>query len=176
MKSIYPIIFLLFACAFVLSIETCTGKDDSSDAIAPDFMLSDIDGNRFYLSDQKSKVVVLNFWSIHCAPCLVEMPKIQQLSDSLSKKGVRFVGICNDPGEGNYVETLLKRLGVTYTNLIDEQKAVSGKYSVTALPSTFILDYKRKIRYHTVGYDESYIKKYHEICEMILHEYETEEK
>ena len=174
MKSIYPIIFLLFACAFTLSIVTCTGKSDSSDRNAPDFMLSDIEGNRFYLSEQKCKAVVLNFWSIHCAPCLVEMPGIQQLSDSLSKKGVRFVGICNDPGEGNYVESLLKRLGVTYTNLIDEQKAVSEKYSVTALPSTFIIDYRGKIRYHTVGYDERYLNKYRNLLEMILHEYETE--
>ena len=176
MKSIYPIIIFLCACAFLLSIVTCTGRNDSSDRNAPDFKLSDIDGNRFYLSEQKDKVVLLNFWSIHCATCMVEMPKIQQLSDSLSKKRIRFVGICNDPGEGNYVESLLKRLGVTYTNLIDEQKAVSGKYSVTALPSTFILDYKRRIRYHTVGYDESYIKKYHEICETILHKYETEKE
>ena len=174
MKSVYPIIFLLLACTLVLSIETCTGRNDSSDTSAPDFMLSDIDGNRFYLSEQRCKAMVLNFWSIHCAPCMVEMPKIQQFSDSLSKKGVRFIGICNDPGEDDYVESLLKRLGVTYTNLIDEQKAVSGKYAVSALPSTFIIDYTGKIRYHTVGYDESYIKKYREICEMILHEYEAE--
>lgn len=176
MKSVYPIIFLLFACALMLSIETCTGKRDASDAGAPDFMLSDIDGNRFYLNEQRCKAMVINFWSIHCAPCMVEMPQIQQLSDSLSKKGVRFIGICNDPGEGNYVESLLKRLGVTYTNLIDGQKVVSGKYAVTALPATFILDYKRRIRYHMVGYDESCIKKYREICETILHEYETEKK
>ena len=174
MKPVYAISLLLFACALSLNIETCTGKSDSAETIAPDFMLYDIDGNRFYLSEQKCKAVLLNFWSIHCAPCLVEMPKIKQLSDLLSKKGVLFVGICNDPGENDYVESLLKRLGVTYTNLIDEQKDVSEKYSVTALPATFIIDYKGKIRYHTVGYDERYLKKYQNLLEIILHEYETE--
>ena len=176
MKTVYTISLLLFVCALALTIETCTRKNDSADFGAPDFMLYDIDGNRFYLSEQKCKAVLLNFWSIHCAPCLVEMPKIQQLSDSLAKKGVHVIGICNDPGENDYVESLLKRLGVTYTNLVDEQKDVSEKYSVTALPATFILDYTGKIRYHTVGYDESCIKKYREICEMILHEYKTEKK
>lgn len=164
----------LCICVLFLGNYNCAKKSRSYDRVAPDFMLSDIDGNRFYLSGQKAHAIMLNFWSIHCIPCMTEMPKIQHLSDSLKKMEIIFVGICNDPGESGYVESLLKKLGVTYTNLIDEQKEVTRKYSVTAIPATFIIDYKGRIRFHTVGYDESYLTKYLNIFETILHEYETE--
>ena len=173
MKPVTVLTVLFLACILISGIVRCAGNDGASGTGAPDFMLTDIDSNRFYLSEQKGKPVLLNFWSIHCAPCLVEMPKLQKLADSLSHKGVTFIGICNDPGEDGYIESLLKKLGVTYTNLIDEDKTVTEKYSVSALPATFIIDHTGAIRFHKVGYDEQYLEKYRNIIEIILHEKKT---
>jgi peroxiredoxin len=169
------ILHILLTSALVAGTMSCSGKGGASVNKAPDFMLNDIDGNRFYLSEQKGKPVLLNFWSIHCAPCLVEMPKLQNLADSLSNKGVSFIGVCNDPGEEGYVESLLEKTGITYTNLIDEEKIVSEKYSVSALPATFIIDHSGTLRFHRVGYDEQYLEKYRNIIEIILHEKATKE-
>ena len=47
--------------------------------IAPDFELSDFDGNRRRLSDYRGKVVYLNFWATWCAPCQAELPEIYRL-------------------------------------------------------------------------------------------------
>src|SRR5688572_27232831 len=45
----------------------------------PDFSLTSIDGKQFQLSELKGKVIMLNFWFIACAPCVAEMPLLNQL-------------------------------------------------------------------------------------------------
>ncbi len=47
--------------------------------LAPDFELSDLDGNRFRLSDFRGKAVVVNFWATWCIFCALEMPDLHQL-------------------------------------------------------------------------------------------------
>ena len=43
---------------------------------APDFELPTLDGSTKKLSDFRGKVVVLNFWTKSCRPCLEEMPAL----------------------------------------------------------------------------------------------------
>lgn len=50
-------------------------------ALAPDFEVSDMQGDRHRLSDFRGKVVYLNFWATWCIPCQREMPDIQELQD-----------------------------------------------------------------------------------------------
>ena len=62
---------------------------------AADFEGILLNGQPFRLSDQKGKVVFLNFWATWCSPCLKEMPDMQELQKELgSKILVLAVGIC----------------------------------------------------------------------------------
>lgn len=47
--------------------------------LAPDFEISDFDGNRYRLSDFRGKVVYVNFWATWCGPCQVEIPDMFEL-------------------------------------------------------------------------------------------------
>ena len=48
-----------------------------SEILAPDFTVTDSDGNAVKLSDFRGKGVVLNFWASWCGPCKMEMPHFQ---------------------------------------------------------------------------------------------------
>ena len=53
---------------------------------AADFEGILLNGQSLRLSDQKGKVVFLNFWATWCSPCLKEMPDMEELQKELGLK------------------------------------------------------------------------------------------
>jgi len=53
---------------------------------APDFEFKNLAGKPVRLSSFRGKVVILNFWSRACPPCLEEMPSLELLAQRLSKR------------------------------------------------------------------------------------------
>jgi thiol-disulfide isomerase/thioredoxin len=51
--------------------------------LAPDFELGNLKGQRVRLSSYRGRVVILNFWTKTCKPCLEEMPSLSDLGKAL---------------------------------------------------------------------------------------------
>ncbi len=69
------IIFL--SCTLVLIVSLVSGllfSQENTSKVAPDFTLTDLDGNTISLSELKGNVVFLNFWATWCTPCKKEIP------------------------------------------------------------------------------------------------------
>ena len=107
-------------------------------------------------SDAAGKVVVVNVWGSWCAPCVEEMPHLQQVWQSYSSAGqpVAFVGI--DIKEGAPTAASFLRVnGVTYPSLSDSNSggqpmlALQGKAAAT--PSTVVLDRQGRIAARILG-------------------------
>src|SRR6478736_4462176 len=70
-----------------------------NDRLAPDFTLRDREGKTFRLSEHRGRVVVLNFWSITCPPCVEELPTLETLAHVAEGWGdVDVVTISTDSG------------------------------------------------------------------------------
>lgn len=54
---------------------------------APDFVLTDLNGNKIQLSDYRGKGVFLNFWGTWCKPCEKEMPYINSQYNVYKNEG-----------------------------------------------------------------------------------------
>ena len=67
--------------------------------LAPDFTVPRLDGGQFTLSEQRGKLVLLDFWATWCRPCLAEMPAIKDIHQTFGADP-RFVlvGLSCDPG------------------------------------------------------------------------------
>jgi peroxiredoxin len=110
-------------------------------SLAPDFTLNDICGKQVTLSQFRGKIVVLNFWSIWCGPCLSEMPSLNKLYLEFKDKGLVVIGIAEDPAE-KPVRSYIQEKGLAFPVLMDKERKVYFKYSLFGIPVTFLIDKK----------------------------------
>lgn len=105
---------------------------------APNVRLDYLDGGSQTLDELRGTPVVINFWSSTCAPCLQEMPALQEVSSDTAGK-VTFVGVdVADTAEAG--STMVEKTGVTYRNARDPRSEIFGVFGGTALPRTVLLD------------------------------------
>jgi peroxiredoxin len=122
-----------------------------NDRRAPDFTLRDRRGRPFRLSDHRGRVVVLNFWSITCPPCLEEMPSVETLARIAGRWGdVDVVTISTDDSWDEVSPLIARDAQATY--LLDPtDEVVVGKYGTRLYPETWIIDREGIVRFRYDG-------------------------
>jgi peroxiredoxin len=116
---------------------------------APDFMLSDLSGTPFTLSQLRgSKAVMLVFWATWCPACIQTIPQFSELHTQYGSRGFEVVSVniaSNDPLPRVQRFQEINRL--PYRILYDEKTDVSRTYGVFGIPTTLIIDRDGIIRY-----------------------------
>lgn len=84
------------------------------------------------------KYEVINFWSSTCTACVQELPRLQSEFKKFGGR-VQFTGIdvSDTTGSGLAFAT---HAGVTYPLASDQSGALAGRFQITGLPFTVILD------------------------------------
>lgn len=122
---------------------------------APDFELTNLEGKKVRLSDYRGKVVVLNFWSKSCPPCLEEMPSLAQLGHSLEgRDDIVLLTITTDETPEDARSTLASILGqkAPFEVLLDpEAEVVTDKFGSKLYPETWFIDGDGVIRARVDG-------------------------
>ncbi|MFG6686748.1 TlpA family protein disulfide reductase [Mariniflexile sp. HNIBRBA6329] len=109
-----------------------------------------MDGNKIDLKTMRGKVVLIDFWSIRCGPCINEMPDVKALYDKYRDKGFEVIGIAaNGDSEKEHVLEILKRQKVDWPQRLDKgsEATVSyhSLYKITSLPTVWLLDREGKV-------------------------------
>lgn len=86
---------------------------------------------------------VINFWSSACAACVQELPQLQKESERTGR-GVEFTGIDVSDAAGSGL-AFARRAGVTYPLASDDDGTLAGRFQITGLPFTVILDPAGKV-------------------------------
>jgi cytochrome c biogenesis protein CcmG, thiol:disulfide interchange protein DsbE len=110
---------------------------------APDFTVQDSD-RKVSLHDYRGKIVVLNFWSPHCAPCIAEMPSLVQLQKQMGDK-ITVVGVAVDATNDEY-HAFLQKHGIDFLTVLDSAKDSYNLYGATGYPETTIIDRNGMVR------------------------------
>jgi peroxiredoxin len=125
------------------------------DRIAPDFTLPKTSGGVGRLSDYRGQVVVLNFWTKSCRPCLEEMPSLAHFARVLaSESGMKLIAVSTDDSLEDVRATIQSVLGgpAPFDVFVDpDARVVSGKYGTKLFPETWFIDRHGIIRARVDG-------------------------
>jgi peroxiredoxin len=122
-----------------------------ADRLAPNFSLTDAQGRLVSLSSFRGKIVVLNFWTKTCGPCLEEMPELADMTRVLkTRDDVVVLAVSTDEGPESVKDTLksvLRDEAPPFQVLFDpDSNVVGGKYGTRLFPETWIIDKRGVIR------------------------------
>ncbi|HUT54655.1 MAG TPA: TlpA disulfide reductase family protein [bacterium] len=122
---------------------------DEQGGMAPDFTLDSVNFGRVSLSQFRGKVVVINFWSTGCPPCIMEMPSLMKLKSLMAGKPFEVLTITSDPRSVS--ERFIERMSVTLPVLLDPDGRIAMTYGAYGLPTTFIIAADGTVDNHVVG-------------------------
>jgi peroxiredoxin len=135
-----------------LCSSVCSMSPDYSgrNRTAPDFELPALDGRKVRLSDYRGKVVILNFWSKTCKPCLEEMPSLHDLGTILKDRNdIVLLTVTTDESAADAQSTLqsILKSNANFVTLVDPGgEIVAGKYGSKLYPETWFVDPEGVIR------------------------------
>ena len=129
-------------------------KDPLIGKKAPNFESVLLDGSKFKLSEQKGKVVVLDFWATWCGPCVKALPELIEKTSQFDEKDVVFIAV-NQGESRKMISTFLKKKKLQgLTVALDKKQNIGRDYKVQGIPKTIIIDQKGTVRHVEVGYAE----------------------
>jgi thiol-disulfide isomerase/thioredoxin len=130
-------------------------KDNQQEKIyppAPDFNLKDLDGKNVRLSDQKGKVVLIDFWATWCPPCRKGIPELIEMQQEYGSDKFVVLGINLDQEEAQVVIDFARNYQINYPVLLYTPEVVAAYGGIEAIPTSFVVDKEGRVRTGVQGY------------------------
>ncbi|HSN97757.1 MAG TPA: TlpA disulfide reductase family protein [Candidatus Nanopelagicales bacterium] len=110
----------------------------------PDFKRRTLEGAEVDTKGLRGRVVVVKFFAKYCEPCKRTLPAVQALSKD--RQDITFIGIAEDEREVD-VREMIGAYGLTFPVIHDRGNVLSGRYRVSEMPVTFVVDAQGTIRW-----------------------------
>lgn len=101
-------------------ISACEEAKPKTDTLSK-LQFKTVAGETVSMSQYLDKIVVLNVWATWCAPCLIEMPDLESLKQSLNPDQVVILGVSIDKNP-HKVDRFLQENSLTFTSYLDPGK------------------------------------------------------
>lgn len=143
---------------FLTAITVCwfqtllTAADFNMDVTASGIRLGNrVSGVELQAEQLKNRVVLLEFWGVKCPPCLVSMPKLEQLHKELGPMGLVVVGAHAQGGPVDAIRDAAMKLGVTFP--IVENAQVQNGSDFSGIPHCMLFDHEGKCLFRGSPFD-----------------------
>ena len=128
---------------------------------APDFALTDADGEQFHLSSAlRSGPVLVTFYKTDCPTCQYGLPFLDRLAGGLGGSGATAVAVSQDtPFESERFAASYEFSTRQVFDTEDSGFAVSDAYGLTNVPSTFLIAQDGRIAHTMVSWSKADVEE-----------------
>ena len=144
--KITSLLYSILLCAASFASEIKTGE------MAPNFTLKSHNGSNLRLSEQRGKVVTINFWGSRCGTCRQQLKQLQAQHETFTNDDMKIWAITLDDKKSDTDKTINK-LNLTLPMLYDQNVIISKLYDIDELPTTVIINRDGKIGFIHKGYN-----------------------
>jgi thiol-disulfide isomerase/thioredoxin len=124
-----------------------------------------IDQTPTKLADLRGHVVLLDFWAPWCGPCRETFPRLQKWHQAYKDRGLVILGLTTFEGEAEgrrltrvqeltYLRDFKKKFNLPYGFAVSDSKNNDRNYTVSSIPTTFLIDRRGVVRFISVGASE----------------------
>ncbi|MFN2381553.1 MAG: TlpA family protein disulfide reductase [Guyparkeria sp.] len=126
-------------------VERQTGLQPVEPQEAPDFELTDLEGNTQSLDPDFDGVQIVNFWATWCPACVEEIPSMERLAsrypDQLKIYAIAF------KQSPEHLREFMQDFDVSFPVPVDPDGEVAAKYDAFAFPSSFLVAADGRVHY-----------------------------
>lgn len=115
---------------------------------APEFTLTNFDGEEVSLSDYRGKIVIVNFWATWCKWCDLEMPDLNKIYTENEDIVVLAVNVMEDE---QTVREYVEAGGYEFEVVFDADGKIASDYLVNGLPNSYFVDKDGILQYVKMG-------------------------
>lgn len=116
---------------------------------APETIFKDSDQKPVKLADFQGRPVLVNLWASWCAPCIKELPKLDQLAKGGS---IQVLAISQDSGPSASVKAFLQAHRIAKLRAYqDPAMGISGALGAEVLPTSILFDSNGREVWRYVG-------------------------
>jgi len=119
--------------------------------------MTDIEGNNYNHDSFEGKIVVLNYWFVECAPCIREMPHLNELVAEFSNNE-EIVFIAPSLSDQDKIESMLEKRPFDYA-LIPDADNHSNSIGIAGYPTHIVVNQDGIVTMLETGYYDDTIDK-----------------
>ncbi len=123
---------------------------------APEFVLTDLAGQKLDLDTYRGKIVLLNFWATWCAPCRAEIPRFVALQHKYHGLGLRIIGISLDD-DPKSAHAFLQEFKINYPVAIGDAELAQRYGGILGLPVSFLIGFDGRINVKYAGETDVFV-------------------
>lgn len=116
------------------------GRIDKIGTTAPSVAVNDLNGATLRLEDYRGKYVLVDFWATWCAPCVVEIPRLQAAYAKYHGKGFEIVAVSLDEARSSVLDfAKARKLPWKQVHNATANGDLVEAFGVRSIPATFLI-------------------------------------
>lgn len=161
MPLLLALLFVLLLLALGLGAEPPapsspgTVEPQAAPALPTSGWLNTPDNQPLRLEELRDKVVLVEFWTYGCYNCRNTLPYVKAWHEKYAKEGLTVIGVHTPESaperEVENVKKAIKRMGITFPVVLDNDFATWERYQNHAWPTIYLIDKSGQVVYRTVG-------------------------